>query len=106
MSIVNNIQGSLTQSQQPQQVQQQHADNAKAQQLLGEQQAAVEKEAKKNTISQQEDVAFTQVGQDAGAKDDRKGKKKKKTLAQDEPASGEDIKIASMWGGGLIDTQA
>jgi hypothetical protein len=36
MSIVNNIQGTLTQGQQTQQVQQQHGDQAKVQQEQGE----------------------------------------------------------------------
>jgi hypothetical protein len=104
MSIVNNIQGSLTQNQQSQQVQQQQGDSSKVQQQQGEVQSQQEGEVKKNSVSKQEDVDFAEVGKDSKEKDQRKNKNKKKTLEESNkqnPTQG-----SMMFGGGLIDTQA
>lgn len=105
MSVVNNIQGTLTQNQQPQQVQQQQGDHARVQQEAGEVRNKQEQEVKQNTISQQEDVDLAKLGKDEKEKKKEKNKGKKKTLESDEDAK-MDPKNSLMFGGGLFDMKA
>lgn len=105
MSVINNIQGSMTQSQQPQQIQQQQGDQARVQQDAGQVQTKNEEELRKNSISKQEDVEFSQVKDESQEKDQRKNKRKQKTL--EEQQEEDNLRKGSlMFGGGLIDTQA
>ena len=95
----------MTQSQQPQQVQQQHADQTRVQQEAGQAQSQQETELKKNSVSKQEDVDFAKLSDEGKEKDKRKNKRKKKTL--EDEANNEAIRKGSiMFGGGLINTQA
>jgi hypothetical protein len=104
MSVVNNIQGTLTQTQQPSQVQQQQGEQAKVQQEQGEVLQRQEVETKKNSVSKQEDAKFAKLSNDSKEKDNRKSKNKKKTLedSNNQPP----VPGSMMFGGGLIDTQA
>ncbi len=104
MSIINNIQGTLTQTQQIQHLNQQQLDKAHLQQQLGEVQNEVEHDEKRNTINEQENLDMGQLSIDGEKWDPRRRNPKKKTL-EEEKAENE-IQWKSGLGGGLIDTKA
>jgi hypothetical protein len=105
MSIINNIQGTLTQTQNIQQLQQQQGDVSKVQQQVGEIKTQEDSELRKNSISEQEDVDMDGLSKDKESGGQQKGRKgRKKTL--DELMKEDSSPRDPSMGGGLIDTQA
>ena len=105
MSIINNIQGTLTQSHQVQHLNQQALDKTNVQQHLGEVQNEVEHDEKRHSINEQENANLAQMDKDGTNKDARKRHPKKKILADQDPSVAPTEWRAGL-GGGLIDTQA
>jgi hypothetical protein len=106
MSIINNIQGTLTQTHQIQQMNQQAMDHSKVQQQVGELQNEIEQDEKRNSINEQEDVDLAQMNKDGKNNDPRKRHQKKKTLEELEKDAEHQREWRGGLGGGLIDTQA
>jgi hypothetical protein len=105
MSIINNIQGTLTQTQTVLQLQQQQGDVSRIHQQVGELKTQEDSEIKKNSISEQDDVNLGELHKDKeGGSDQKHNKRRKKTLDQlkEEAEQFPDRPL----GGGLIDTQA
>ena len=105
MSIINNIQGTLTQTHQIQHLNQQALDKANMQQHLGEVQNEVEHDEKRNSINEQENANLAQMDKDGNNKDPRKRHPKKKPLS-DQDKSPQTNEWRAGLGGGLIDTLA
>ena len=105
MSIISNIQGTLTQAHQVQHLNQQALDKTNVQQQFGEVQNEVEHEEKRHSINEQENANLAQMDKDGTNKDQRKRHPKKKILAdQEQPNANKEWRVGL--GGGLIDTQA
>jgi hypothetical protein len=106
MSVVNNIQGSLTQTQQAQQLNQQQTDQPRVAQQQGEAQNAQEQVVKKESITTQENVDLQSLHREQEKEKEKKNRKqRKKTL--DQMGQQEDTNnYGTRFGGGLIDTQA
>jgi len=107
MSIISNIQGTLTQTQLTQQLQQQMGDQGRVQQNVGELQNQMEQDERQNSVNEQENVDLAQLSDRDEEAQKRKNKNKKKTLEQQEQPKNQAFHEGSyMLGGGLINTQA
>lgn len=104
MSVLHNIQGSLTQTQHAAELAQQQADQARIQQALGENKARDIEETRKNSVKEQEDVDLSRL-QD-GLKDGGKEKNKKRKKILPPPGDDEDGGASNRFGGLLINTLA
>lgn len=106
MSVVNNIQGTLTQTQHAQQLNQQQADQPRVAQQQGEVQSAQEQVVKKESVTSQDDVDLQLLHREQEKEKDKKRRQqRKKTL--DQEAKGDSASdYGTRFGGGLIDTQA
>lgn len=102
MSIVTNIQGSMTQIQTPQHLQQQHTENIRMQQVVGEQQITEQLEKRQATVNTKENISMEQSDHDGSNKDPRKQKNKKRILPLDQDRAD----LGDRMGGGLINTLA
>lgn len=107
MSVVNNIQGTLTQTQNVQQLQQQQGDAAKVQQTIGEVQNNKEQAEKSQTVNAQEDANPTRLeNKKEGGQQQQKHKKGRKPTLDQQPQDENPGNLGLLGGGGLIDTQA
>lgn len=108
MSIINNIQGTLTQTQGIQQLQQQHGDLSRVQQHIGEVKSEQENEIKQKTINEQEDVEMGSLHKDKEKGGKQKNPKGRKRTIDE--FDGDQTKKApwtdGMKGHGILDVQA
>ncbi|MBF0244321.1 MAG: hypothetical protein HQL31_03495 [Planctomycetes bacterium] len=105
MSLINNIQGTLLQTQQSQQLHQQQVDQPKAQQISAEIQQQETSELRQQTVRGGQDVDLTQMDKDHQGGSSGKNKHKKKSLPidPDDLSQGTGIGLS---GGSLINTLA
>ena len=107
MSIINNIQGTLTQTQQAQQLNQQQSDQARVQQHVGEVKNEQDWYEKRTSVSEKDDAGMNQLGKDGSSGDQRDKERKRKKQKDHSELSEEDLKMGlGLLGGGLLDCQA
>ena len=105
MSIINNIQGTLTQTHNIQQLQQQQGDVSRVHQQVGEIKTQEDSEVRKNSISKQEDVDLGELHKDKEGESGKKHNKSRKKTLDELKKEAEEFPDRPL-GGGLIDTQA
>lgn len=104
MSVVNNIQGTLTQTQFVQQLNQQQVDQTRIQQAEAQAHHREAEALRHSSVAAQQESHLDQLNPENKEKKDSKNRNKKRTLPQSENTESEHFLLPN--GGSLINTLA